>query len=298
MNKLEILLEDLKLRLPERDIKKAGEAILAYRELSEIPMSPLYPRGFQPLLLLKKRLGGFEKRVLVSPIELKIITNANMPAWRRIFEFDLDDDIVENTKIAETRALLIGKLNEIRIVKNLLLDVIPYMNVKPSSVYSLRNELFIKFGENEFIGLRIIGSGLEFSSYNIPLSHLSRILGRATFILDSLFKSKNAEFYRLLFVASLGSFNSFYAFFMRHIFPRLPLEHREFLEEMHDYKNFLQLLYFHLSRINIDRIQESVGVIIRRRSRPDRPLELEIIFRQGGVEVRDRIRRAQVELLV
>ena len=298
MNKLERLLEDLKLRLPEREINKAKEAILAFRELSAIPVSPLYPRGFHPILRLKKRLGGIYKEGLISPLDLTIITGANMPPWKRIFEFTIDEDVVERGEIQGIRILLVGKPQELRMVRTLLSEIIPQMNVRPIAIYSLKNEIFLKFEGERFLRLRIIGSTLEFTSFNFQLSHLPRVLGRAVFTLDSLFRSKNAEFYRLFFVASLGTFNAFYTFFMRHVYPKLPLEHKEFLEEMHDYKNFLQLLYFHFSRMNLDRIRNEVGIIIRRRSRPDRPLELRIIFRDNGVEVRDRVGRAQVEVLV
>ncbi|AFK22923.1 hypothetical protein [Pyrococcus sp. ST04] len=298
MTRLERLLADLSIRLPERDIKRAGQVILAFRELCTVPVSPLYPRGFHPLLRIRKRLGGIDKEVIVSPLDLVIITNANMPAWKRLFEFHLDRDVVEITKIGNIEALFIGSPENVRRVRQILSNILPAMRVLPSKVYSLNSEIYIRFDHNEYLKLRMIGSTLEIDTFNIPLSTLSRILGRATFVLDSLFHSKNAAFYRLLFATSLDTFGHFYEFFMRHIFPKLPPEHREFLEEMHDYRNFLQLLYFHLSRMNLDRIENEVGILIRRRSRPERPLELGIVFREGRVDVVERINRAHVSLLV
>ncbi|ASJ16971.1 hypothetical protein A3L04_07725 [Thermococcus chitonophagus] len=298
MTRLERLLQDLALRLPEREIRKAGEVILAFRELSTVPVSPLYPRNFHPLLRLRKRLGGIDKEVLVSPIDLSIITNANMPAWKRIFDFHLDTDFVERTSIRGVECLLVGNKANLRRVYSLLSNLIPAMREPPRKIYSLGDEVYLKFEGDRFVKLKMIGSTLELEPYNIPLSQLSRIFGRATFILDSLFHAKNAAFYRLLFAVSLDTFGHFYEFFMKHVYPKLPPEHREFLEEMHDYRNFLQLLYFNLSRMNIDRVEDEVGIIIRRRSRPERPLELGILFREGRVEVSDRVSRAQINLLV
>ncbi|CAB49666.1 hypothetical protein [Pyrococcus abyssi] len=298
MTRMERLLEDLKIRLPEREIPKVRDVILAFRELSSLPVSPLYPRGFHPLVRIKKKLGGIEKDIIISPIDFTIINNANMPPWKRIFDFSLDEDFVERGSVMGVPIVLVGKFEEVTSIKRLISEIIPHMTVKPEKVYSFRNEAFMKFEGDMFLKFKIVGSALEFTSFNVPLSYLPRILGRATFVLDSMFRSKNAEFYRLLFVSSLGTFSTFYTFFMRHIYGKLPLEHKEFLEEMHDYKNFLQLIYFHISRMNIDRIQDRVSILIRRRSRPDRPLELEIIFRENGVEVRDKIRRAQIEVLV
>ncbi|AMM54717.1 hypothetical protein QDY65_10050 [Pyrococcus kukulkanii] len=298
MSRIERLLNDLKIRFPEKDIQKAGNVILAFRELATVPVSPVYPRGFHPIIRLKKRLGGIDKEVLISPIDLVIVTKANMPAWRRVFDFHLDIDIIERTSIRGVESLLIGNRDNLRRVYSVLSNVIPAMREPPKKLYSFRDEVYLKFEGERFVKLRMIGSTLELGSYNIPLSQLSRIFGRAVFVLDSLFHAKNAAFYRLLFAISLGTFGHFYEFFMKHIYPKLPLEHKEFLEEMHDYRNFLQLLYFHLSRMNVDRIENEVGILIRRRSRPERPLELGIIFKEGRVDVSDRIMRAQVTLLV
>ncbi|AEH24417.1 hypothetical protein [Pyrococcus yayanosii] len=298
MDRFELLLKDLSLRLPEREIKRAGEVIKAFRELASIPISPINPSRTHPLVLLKKRLGGIDREVLVSPIELKIITKANMPPWHRVFEFHLDKHLVERTQIMGVPLLLVGDERAVRLVKKILSNILPAMRERPRRISSFGNEIYMDFGGDRFVKLMMVGSTLELATHNVPLSLLPRLLGRATFILDSMFHSKNAEFYRLLFAASLDTFGHFYEFFMRHVYPKLPLEHREFLEEMHDYRNFLQLLYFHLSRINLDRIGNEVGIIIRRRSRPDRPLELAIVFREGKVEVRDRVKRSQINLLV
>ncbi|MFA4645774.1 hypothetical protein P8X24_00610 [Pyrococcus kukulkanii] len=298
MNRVDRLLNDLKIRLPERDIQKVGSVILAFRELANVPVSPIYPRNFHPVIKLKKRLGGIDKEVLISPIDLVIITEANMPAWKRVFDFHLDIDTVERTSIRGIETLLIGNQDNLRRAYSVLSNIIPAMREPPKKIYSFRDEVYLKFEGNKFVKLKMIGSTLELDFYNMPLSQLSRIFGRSVFILDSLFHAKNATFYRLLFAISLETFAHFYEFFMKHIYPRLPLEHKEFLEEMHDYRNFLQLLYFHLSRINVDRIENEIGILIRRRSRPERPLELGIIFKEGKVDVSDRVMRAQINLLV
>ncbi|WP_288071863.1 hypothetical protein [Pyrococcus sp.] len=231
-------------------------------------------------------------------MDFSILNKNNIPPWNRIFDFHLDTNYIEETSIQGIETILIGDREAIRRALYLLDNLIPTILRKPRKIYTFFNEIYLKYGENQFIGLKIMGSMLTFRSHGIPLSQLPKILGRGIFVLNSLFYSKNAEFYRLLFVTSLETFGYFYEFFMKHIYPKLPLEHREFLEEMHDYKNFLQLLYFHLSRMSVDKIRDEVGILIRRRSRPDRPIELGIIFRDRGIEVRDRISTAHIDLLV
>ncbi|MDV3103428.1 hypothetical protein [Thermococcus waiotapuensis] len=104
--------------------------------------------------------------------------------------------------------------------------------------------------------------------------------------MDSTFGNKNDEFYKLLFVYSSETLGTFQWFFDRYIFPRLNPEQREFLDEMHDYRNFVSLLYSYVSRLNKDRLGSEVGIRIVRRANPNRPLEIGIAFTNRGIEVK------------
>ncbi|NJE09134.1 hypothetical protein E3E31_11480 [Thermococcus sp. M39] len=297
--KLQILLEDLSYRFSKDDIPKIRKAIEALKKATEIPVSPLNPSsGYHPIVIFRKRFGRYEKEAPVSLLDLNILTKYNLPAWRRAIVFHVDDDTVEYSKIMNIETILIGNPRRLSRLKNILLRILEYTFQKPRRLILLYDDIYMDFGNNRYIYMQIRGGDMRIQTINMNLSIASKLLGRSILHIDSSFGNKNREFYRLLFVYSLETRGSFETFFMRYIFPRLNPEQREFLEEMHDYRNFITLLYSELSRINKDRISDEVGIRINRRANPKRPLEIGIVFTDHGIEVRRYIHTLTVSLLV
>ncbi|ALM74636.1 hypothetical protein [Thermococcus barophilus] len=296
--KLEVLIKDLSYRFSRDDAPKIEKALRALRKAAEIPMSVLNPSsGYHPVVIFKKRFGRYEKEAIVSLIDLRILNKYSMPAWRRAITFHLDDDVVEYSTILGIESVIIGNPRRISRLKSILLRVLEQMSQKPKKLVLLYDDIYMDFGNNRYIHIRIRGGDLNIRVGMNP-SIASKLLGRAILHIDSAFGNKNREFYKLLFVYSLETRGSFETFFMRYIFPKLNPEQREFLEEMHDYRNFITLLYSELSRINKDRLGDEVGIRINRRANPKRPLEIGILFTDHGIEVRRYINTTTISLLV
>ncbi|WP_010477662.1 hypothetical protein [Thermococcus zilligii] len=284
--KLERLVEDLTHRFSQRDREEIRKAITAMIKVRDIPVSPLNPAGgYHPVLVLKKRFGGLEKEVRVSLVDLSVLTKYNLPGWRREVVFFLDRDVVYVDLIGGVETLFIGEPHLLAQIRDSLARILQQMRYKPREFVLFYDQIYMDFG-GKYIFLELRGSDLRLNLVNLNLSEASRILGEAIPYMDSAFGNKNDEFYKLLFVYSSETSGTFQWFFDRYIFPRLNPEQREFLDEMHDYRNFVSLLYSYVSRLNKDRLGSEIGIRIIRRANPNRPLEIGIAFTNRGIEVK------------
>ncbi|ASJ00469.1 hypothetical protein [Thermococcus gorgonarius] len=284
--RLERLVEDLTQRFSQQDREKIKKALIAMIKVRDIPVSPLNPAsGYHPVLVLKKRFGGLEKEVKVSLVDLSVLTKYNLPGWRREVEFVLDREVVYVDLVGGVETLFIGEPHLLARIEGSLAKILQQMTYKPRESVLFYNQIYMDFG-GRYILLELRGSDLRLNLVNLNLSEASRILGRAIPYMDSVFGNKNEEFYKLLFVYSSETLGTFQWFFDQYVYPYLNPEQREFLEEMHDYRNFVSLLYSYVSRLNKDRLENEIGIRVVRRANPNRPLEIGIAFANRGIEVR------------
>ncbi|ASJ02554.1 hypothetical protein A3L09_04425 [Thermococcus profundus] len=285
--RFEVLIRDLTSRFSQADEKKIREVLPAFARVTEIPVSYLNPSSrYHPVLILKKRFGNLEKDVRVSLVDFRILNKYNMPGWRREVEFRLDRDVVLRERVGGVEALLIGDPSLVSRMRDAVVRILQQMNFRPRNFVMFYNQIYMDFGNNRFIHIEILGSDLRLRLVNLKFTDASRILGKAIPYMDSVFGNKNPEFYKLLFVYASETTGSFDWFFHRYIMPRLNPEQREFLNEMHDYHNFLRLLYTYVARLNKDRLGDEVGIRVVRRANPNRPLEIGIAFTNRGIEVK------------
>lgn len=297
--RFEILVQDLLSRFSRTDEAKIREAVLAFAKVTEIPVSYLNPSSrYHPVVVFKKRFGSIEKEARVSLVDLRILNRYNMPGWRREVEFRLDRDVVLKEMVGGIEALLIGDPSLVSRLRDSVLRILQQMSFRPRNFVMFYNHIYMDFGNNRFIHLEIRGSDLVLRLVNLNFTEASRVLGRAIPHMDSVFGNKNPEFYKLLFVYASETAGSFDWFFHRYIMPRLNPEQREFLNDMHDYRNFLRLLYTYVSRLNKDRIGDEIGIRVVRRANPNRPLEIGIAFTNRGIEVRRYPSTATISFMV
>jgi len=285
--RFEMLVKDLVSRFSQSDERKIRDALAAFLKVTEIPVSYLNPASrYHPVVVFKKRFGGIEKSVMVSLLEFRILNRYNMPGWRREVEFRLDRDVVLRERVGNVEAVLIGDPSRLVRLRDVVVRVLQQMNARPTNFVMFYDHVYMDFGNNRFIHLEIRGSDIVVRLVNLNFTEASRLLGKAIPYLDSVFGNKNIDFYKLLFVYSSETAGTFDWFFHRYIMPRLNPEQREFLNDMQDYRNFIRLLYSYVSRLNKDRLGDEIGIQVRRRANPNRPLEIGIAFTNRGIDVR------------
>ncbi len=285
--RLNRLVMDLTHRFSREDERKIRDALLALRRVMEIPVSYLNPSSrYHPVVVFKRRFGSVEKEAMVSLVNLNVLNRYNMPGWRRSVEFRLDRDVVFIEHVGGVETLFIGEPGTLSRLRDALRRILEQMSFRPRSFVLFYNHIYMDFGNNRFINLELRGSDLTIRLVNLKPSEASRLLGKAIPYMDSTFGNKNADFYKLLFIYASETAGTFDWFFHRYVMPRLNPEQRSFLEDMHDYRNFIQLLYTHVSRINKDRLGDEVGIRVVRRSNPNRPLEIGIAFTNRGILIR------------
>lgn len=284
--RLERAVEDLAHRFSQEDKDKIRKALIGMLKVRDIPVSYINPSsGYHPVVVFKKAFGGIEKEAKVSLVDFSILTRYNLPGWRREVEFRLDRDVVYVDRVGGVETLFIGNPRGLSRIRDTLLRILPQMPSRPRSFILFFNQIYMDFG-GRFILIELRGSDLVLRLVNMNFTEASRILGRAIPYMDSIFGNKNIDFYKLLFVYASETMGTFQWFFDRYVYPRLNPEQREFLEEMQDYRNFVSLLYTHVSRLNKDRLGDEIGIRVIRRANPNRPLEIGIAFTNRGIEVR------------
>ncbi|WP_054841199.1 hypothetical protein [Thermococcus peptonophilus] len=300
-SRFEVLLEDLGGRFTKDDIPKMRDAILALRQVMELPVSYLNPSsGYHPVVVFKKRFGRIVKEVPVSLLELKILNRYNMPGWRREVEFWLDNDIAVHESLLGVDAVLIGDPRTLNRIGDALRRIAQYMSVRPRKLVLFYNSVYLDYGGGRYILLTLRGGNdIELRLIRMKLSEAASYLGKAVEYMDSAFGNKNIEFYKVLFTYATSTYSTFDWFFHKYLYPNLNPEQREFFEEMQDYRNFLRLLYSYVNRLNKDRLGDSVGIRVVRRGNPHRPLEIEITFtNRGGIQVERYVRTAHISFMV
>ncbi|NJE61085.1 hypothetical protein [Thermococcus sp. 21S7] len=297
--RLRILLEDLGSRFTREDIPQIRNALLALRAVADIPVSRINPsNGYHPVVVFKKRFGRIQKEVPVSITELKILNRYNMPGWRREVNFWLDNDVAVMDTINGIETLMIGDPRGLNRLGDIIRRLLQYMRFRPRKLVLFYNTIYMDFGANRYVELLIKGSDVEVRLINMKVGEAVNYFGKAMEHIDSAFGNKNLEFYRLLFAYATETRSSFDWFFHRYVYPGLNPEQKEFFEEMQDYRNFLTLLYSHVSRLNKDRIGNEVGIRVIRRANPKRPLEIGIVFTNRGIEIRRYANNVQISFMV
>ncbi|EEB74130.1 hypothetical protein [Thermococcus sp. AM4] len=285
--RFEMLVRDLVGRFSQADERKIREALDAFVKVTEIPVSYLNPASsYHPVVVFKKRFGNLEKSAMVSLLEFRILNRYNMPGWRREVEFRLDRDVVLRERVGGIEAVLIGDPTRLARLRDVMMRILQQMSTRPRNFVMFYSHVYMDFGNNRFIHLEMKGSDVFVRLVNLNFTEASRLLGKAIPYMDSVFGNKNIDFYKLLFVYSSETAGTFDWFFHRYVMPRLNPEQREFLNDMHDYRNFIRLLYSYVARLNKDRLGDEIGIRVARRANPNRPLEIGIAFTNRGIEVK------------
>jgi len=282
----EMLVKDLVYHFPQEYEEKIKSVIKISREIINIPISPFNPsKGHHPVLVFRKYFGSVKKEVPVSILELKTLNRYNMPPWKKTIIFDLDTDTAGEYTFNNTRIMYIGNSRSIEYITKKLQEILKLMRKPPIGVTICYEDIYLEHEGSKFIKLEIHGGEFRIESKISEYKVLTRIFGRALPYIESTFRSKNKEFYKLLFIYSLENRLDFESFFMRYVYPKLNPEQKEFLDEMHDYRNFITLLYDNLIRVNMDTFQDEISVRINRRVPHARPLDIAIRFTDRGIQV-------------
>jgi len=282
----DMLVKDLRYHFPQEYEEKIRSAIKIFKDIIKVPISPFNPsKGYHPVLIFRKYFGTVKKEVPISILELKTLNKYNMPPWKRTIVFDLDSDTAGSYTFNDVHIMYIGNSRSIEDTTKKLQEILKLARKTPLRVMICYESIYIEYENNKFIKIEIKGGEFIIEPGAAEYGVLIRMFGRALPYIESTFRSKNKEFYKLLFVYSLESRLDFESFFMRYVYPKLNPEQKEFLEEMHDYRNFITLLYDNLKRLNKNTFQDEVSVRINRRAPHTRPLDIVIKFTGSGIQV-------------
>lgn len=297
-SKMERLFTDIVYYFGEEDRGRVGEIINAFLKLKEHPLSPINPkRGRHAVLVLIKRFGNVERRVAVSLEELKTLSRYSYPPYAVEIQFQMGRDRVYSGSIGGSETVFIGEPRMLERVERFTGEVLRNARLKPREIVVFRNQAYLTFPGARYVSFDFTdGIALAFS--NVSERDLVDIFDDAILRIDEVFSRKNKAMYKLIFLTALQRLGTFERFFYRYIRPRMTPEQVQFLEEMHSERNFITLLHSNLVRVSFQVVPEEIGILVRRRAVPYRPLEIGIVFGEGGIEVSGRASNVLVDFMV
>ncbi|WP_048148464.1 hypothetical protein [Palaeococcus ferrophilus] len=296
--KMERLLDDVAYYFGEEDRGRVAEIINAFLKLREHPLSPINPgRGRHAVLILIKRFGNVERRVAVSLEELKTLSRYSYPPYAVEIPFHVGRDTVYSGSIGGSETVFIGEPRMLERVERFTGEVLRNALLRPREIIVFRNQAYLTFPGARYVSFDFTdGIALAFS--NVSEMDLVEIFDDAILRVDELFSRKNKAMYKLIFLTALQRLGAFERFFHRYVRPHMTPEQVDFLNEMHSERNFLTLLHSNLIRVGFQTVPDEIGILVRRRAVPYRPLEIGIIFGEGGIEVSGRASNVLVDFMV